>query len=129
MQNTHQFRVLQEDGFYTPSLASRMPSNKSIVHLAETSTLPDGWIARIDPSNNRVYYVQGNYTTFHHPTFGVIPRPWQLRIEGTGKMAREYYYNTETGEKTTKNPRFGKKELESRLLSIPKDLRESATVT
>ncbi|PQE17739.1 NEK kinase protein [Rutstroemia sp. NJR-2017a BVV2] len=106
-----------------------MPSNRTIVPLAEMSTLPDGWIARIDPSNNRVYYVEGNYTTYHHPTFGVIPRPWQLRIEGTGNMAREYYYNTETGEKTTKNPRFGKKELESRLLSVPKELRESATVT
>ncbi|PQE25390.1 Serine threonine dual specificity kinase catalytic domain protein [Rutstroemia sp. NJR-2017a BBW] len=44
-------------------------------------------------------------------------------------MAREYYYNTETGEKTTNNPRFGKKELESQLLCVPRELRESATVT
>ncbi|KAM3074257.1 hypothetical protein ACMFMF_006276 [Clarireedia jacksonii] len=70
-----------------------MSSNRSIVHLPEMSRLPDGWIARIDPSNNRVYYVQV------------------------------------TGERTTKNPRFDKEALESRLLSIPKELRESATVT
>lgn len=97
--------------------------------MPETSTLPSGWVAKVDATNRRVYYISGGKSTFDHPTFGMLPKPWQLRLEGSGQHAREYYYNTDTQEKTSKNPRFGKKELQDRLMSIPRELRESATVT
>ncbi|KAA8565112.1 hypothetical protein EYC84_010861 [Monilinia fructicola] len=98
-------------------------------NLPEMTTLPPGWIGRFD-DNDRVYFVgPGGKSTYDHPKYGVIPKPWQLKVDRSVPKPCEYYYNTQTKTKTKENPRFNEDVLGSSLLKVSRVVRESATVT
>ncbi|KAI9644333.1 hypothetical protein NHQ30_007690 [Ciborinia camelliae] len=93
------------------------------------TTLPPGWVGQFD-HNDRVYFIgPGGQSTYDHPKYGVIPKPWQLKVDRSVPNPCEYYYNTQTNARSTENPRLNEELLGSHLLRISRVVRESATVT
>lgn len=93
------------------------------------TNLPAGWIGRLD-DNDRVFFRgPDGKTTYAHPMFGAIPKPWQLKVDRSVLNPREYYYNTHTRERSHQNPRFNEEVINSQLLGVSRLVRESATIT
>lgn len=112
-----------------PSTPTELSSKMTNPNIPEMTTLPPGWIGQLD-NDDRVYFIgPDGKSTYVHPKYGVIPKPWQLRVDRSVSKPFEYYYNTDTKVRTKKNPRLNEEVLGSSLLKISRLVRESATVT
>jgi NIMA (never in mitosis gene a)-related kinase len=92
--------------------------------LPELQALPDGWIATVD-EKLRFYFVDPatRKTHYAHPTLGNLPKPWVLRLCSIpeARERRPRYYNLETRESTTENPRMSNKVLRANNNSWKRD--------
>src|ERR1700709_1064171 len=66
--------------------------------------------------------------TFLHPTLGALPRPWilQMKKDKNRGSASPIYFNRETGDTSTQDPRFMQKIIERHSQSVPQELSIAA---
>ncbi|TAQ83898.1 hypothetical protein B7494_g7776 [Chlorociboria aeruginascens] len=98
-----------------------------VADFPEVNALPKGWVFKVTKDERRVYFIKDNgETSFNHPYFGGLPKPWILMFD-TGKL-REVYYNRVTKQKTREDPRYMMETLASQGSQVRKDLQQAVSM-
>ena len=121
------FKVHQD----TPNIDSSIMSLSSETMEAlrkqcpELQQLPLGWSFKVEPNYRIAYIAPGalDGTTFDHPTFGGLPKPWWLKVvlSNDGKR-RAMYYNPKTQKRSHENPRHMDSHLARSGKNVPRSL-------
>jgi serine/threonine protein kinase len=101
-------------------------------YLPELAHLPAGWEIQIVPGEEkRIAFVKaGQEATYTHPSLGPLPPPWILKLKANEKerSLTPTYYNRQTQETTTKDPRHSAKTLSLRKKMAPAGLEIAASI-
>ncbi|RDL38944.1 uncharacterized protein BP5553_03284 [Venustampulla echinocandica] len=87
----------------------------------ELQSLPQGWSFNLDNAN-RVYFIKAQETTYNHPALGGLPKPWILMLIYGEEFRSFRYYNRETKEQTSRDPRYMDQTLQYQSKAAPREL-------